>query len=234
MLEWLDALARRRPSLSVYLPPGAPASDLEKALAGAAPAVNLPPGLPDLIARSATGAALFWGDEQRSLVLPPFPAGPAATFAGCETGPLRALLERDLLLGIVLVRLGFYAVGAFRGEALLSSKVGTGLVHGRHKKGGSSSARFRRHREKQAEGLFTRVCLHAREHLEPHLKSLDYLFYGGERFTVLDLRKQCPFLAGFDERVAPRLLDIRRPNQAGLEEAVFDAWSSTVVEWGTE
>lgn len=234
MIEWLNLLPQRRPSLSLYLPPGAPASDLEKTLAEAVPLVDLPPELPELVVRSGTGAALFWGDEQRTLVLPPFPAGLAATFAGCETGPLRALLERDLLLGFVLVRLGFYAVGAFRGEALLSSKVGTGLVHGRHKKGGSSAARFRRHREKQAEGLFTRVCLHAREHLEPHLKSLDYLFYGGERFTVLDLRKQCPFLAGFDERVSPRLLDIRRPNQAGLEEAVFDACSSTVVEWIVE
>ena len=58
------------------------------------------------------------------------------------------MLHKEFILGLIIVRLGEYGVGVFQGENLLSSKVGTGLVHSRHRQGGSSSHRFERHRDK--------------------------------------------------------------------------------------
>ena len=129
------------------------------------------------------------------------------------------------------MRLGAYAIGICDGENLVSSKVGTGLVHGRHRQGGSSAHRFERHRDKQIEYFLTRVCQHAREQLEPQAKALDYVVYGGAWTTILLLQKQCPFLGQFDEPTLPPLLDIPEPRQAVLETAVNRVWSSTVIEW---
>ena len=113
----------------------------------------------------------------------------------------------------------------------MTSKVGTGLVHARHRQGGSSSHRFERHRLKQMETFFTNVCEHAREQLEPYSRQLEYLVYGGTRQTLLDFRKQCHFLRQFDTRTLDVLLNIREPKRAGIEEAVQEAWSSRVIEW---
>jgi hypothetical protein len=82
------------------------------------------------------------------------------------------------------------------------------------------------------EYLFTRVCNHVREHLEPHLQRLDYVIYGGERHTLLEFRKQCEFLQKFDDRTLAALLNVREPRQATLQAAIGQVWSSEVVVWG--
>ena len=104
-------------------------------------------------------------------------------------------------------------------------------MHARHRQGGSSSHRFERHREKQMETFFTRVCLHAREQLEPYAKQLEWVIYGGTRETLLDFRKQCHFSQQFDNRTLDLLLNVREPKQAGLAEAIREAWSSRIVRW---
>jgi peptide subunit release factor 1 (eRF1) len=140
-------------------------------------------------------------------------------------------LESKFTIGVVLLRLGSYAVGVFRGDTLMSSKVGTGLVHSRHKKGGSSARRFERHREKQMEYFFDRVCVHVREQLEPMVRDLDYVIYGGERYNLLEFRKQCQFLRRLDDRTLDTLANVRRPRQATLEAAIHLVWSSLVIKW---
>jgi peptide subunit release factor 1 (eRF1) len=104
-------------------------------------------------------------------------------------------------------------------------------VHARHKKGGSSQARFARHREKQIEQFLDRVCSHMREHIEPHARSLDYLVYGGARTTILSLRKRCPLLNQFEDRTLRMLLDIPEPRQIVLEKAIDTIWATDVIEW---
>ncbi|MFO8101291.1 MAG: Vms1/Ankzf1 family peptidyl-tRNA hydrolase, partial [Dehalococcoidia bacterium] len=108
---------------------------------------------------------------------------------------------------------------------------GTGLVHSRHKKGGSSQGRFERHREKQMESYFTRVCAHARTQLEPYETDIDYLVYGGERNTLLKFRRQCSYPGRFDSRTMDSLLDIRHPNRAALKASIENIWSSEVIEF---
>src|SRR4030042_729437 len=172
MLSLLDELkADNSPSTSLYMPDDLTMPEFEKTLK--APLGHgleeVMPDITDAVARSKTGAVLFWGTENKYLVLPPFPVKEKLFASGYDVGPLRSMLQQDLLLPLVLVRLGAYAVGVFQGEKLVSGKVGTGLVHSRHSKGGSSARRFERHREKQIEYFFERVCGHVREHLEPHL-----------------------------------------------------------------
>ena len=232
MLDFLDELAlTENKAISLYVPQGTTQDRVESLLGKVFAAGVVPPGVAEATAGSAMGAAFFWSPTQTYLVLPPFPIAEEYVTSSYDVGPLRSLLSRDYLIALVLVRLGAYSIGICRGTELIDSKTGTGLVHARHKKGGSSQARFARHREKQIEQFLIRVCGHAREHIEPHARSLDYLVYGGARTTILLLRKRCPFLNQFDDRILRMLLDIPDPRQAVLEKAVGAVWSTDVIEW---
>ena len=232
MLGFLDELAATEgKAISLYSPQGMPQARVENLLGRVFAATAIPPGTAEVIAGSVTGAAFFWSPLQMYLVLPPFPIAEEYITDGYDVGPLRSLLSHDFLIALVLVRLGAYSIGICRGTKLIDSKTGTGLVHARHKKGGSSQARFARHREKQIEQFLNRVCGHVREHIEPHARSLDYLVYGGARTTILLMRKQCPFLSQFDDRILRMLLDILEPRQVVLEKAIGTVWSTDVIEW---
>ncbi|MFC2056935.1 Vms1/Ankzf1 family peptidyl-tRNA hydrolase, partial [Chloroflexota bacterium] len=96
-----------------------------------------------------------------------------------------------------------------------------------------SQQRFQRRRENQAQEFLDRVCLHAREQLEPHTQLMNYIAYGGPRQTVLLLRKRCSFLQSFDDRVLP-LLDVPSLRQRVLETAIGRIWSSCITDWQEE
>jgi peptide subunit release factor 1 (eRF1) len=232
MLGFLDELASiEGKAISLYLPQGTTPARLENLLGQVFAATAVPLGMAEAIAGSEMGVAFFWSPPQIHLVLPPFPIVEEYITDGYDIEPLRSLLVQDFLIALVLVRLGAYSIGICRGAELIDSKTGTGLVHARHKKGGSSQARFARHREKQIEQFLVRVCGHVREHIEPRARSLDYLVYGGARTTILLLRKRCPFLSQFDDRILRTLLDIPEPRQAVLEKAIETVWSTDVIEW---
>jgi len=232
MLSFLDKLALTQgKAISLYLRRGTPQARVENLLRQVLAAIEVAPDMAGLISSSKMGAALFWNPEQSYLILPPFPIAEEYIANGYDVEPLRSLLSRDLLIALVLVRLGAYSIGICQGTKLIDSKTGTGLVHGRHKKGGSSQARFARHREKQIEQFLERACGHIREHLEPHARSLDYLVYGGARTTILALRKRCSLLSQFDDRILRMLLDIPEPRKAVLEKAISTIWSTDVIKW---
>jgi hypothetical protein len=232
MLGFLDELASTEgKAVSLYLPQGTTQDRVENLLKEVFRATGTPPGVAEAAAGSGMGAAFFWSPPRMYLVSPPFPIAEEYMTSGYDVGPLRSLLGHDFAIALVLVRLGSYSIGICRGTELIDSKTGTGLVHARHKKGGSSQARFARHREKQIEQFLIRVCGHVREHIEPHARSLDYLVYGGARTTILLLRKQCPFLSQFEDRILRMLLDIPDPRKPVLEESVSTVWSTDVIEW---
>lgn len=230
-LRWLDKLGSTPPVLSIYIKADTCEQEIEKMLGSILDRGELLDGLVDRAAKSATGAAVYYGMDRAYLVWPPFPFADNAVVRGYSCEPLKAMLEKDWHLALVLVRLGHYAIGVFKGEVMLKSKVGTGLVHARHKKGGSSANRFARHREKQIEYFFTRIEAHAREILEPRLKGIDYILYGGTRDTLLSLQKQCGFFSKLEPKVVDRLLSVREPKRATFEEAVGQAYTSTVFEF---
>lgn len=222
-------------SLSLYIPPGRLEAEVEGQLDSLFTPEIKPEGLAGLAAAAKTGAVVFGSPSRVLLVIPPFPVAVNYLSRGHYlVEPLRSLLERDYRIAFVLIRLGSYAIGLCEGEKLVTSKVGTGLVHSRHRQGGSSAARFRRHREKQIEYFMTRVCGHLREHLEPYAEKTDYIVYGGAQTTITLLQKQCPFLGRLKGKLMPPLLDIADPRQAVLEKAVRHVWSCAVTEWHRE
>lgn len=233
MMAFLAGLpAQAMDAVTLYLPPGLTPDKvgyyLHAAIGG-----DIPSGLAETASSSRTGSCLFWGPVKR-LVLPPFPVKDSAIFPGYIIGSLASLLEQDRSIALVLVRLGAYALGVCRGETLLTSKVGTGLIHGRHKKGGSSQQRFQRHREKQIEQFLVKVCERVQEHLGPYLDSLDHAVYGGAWTTIELLKKRCPSLRRLEDRTLPPLLNIPLPKQAVLEAAIRRIWASHIVEWQEE
>jgi peptide subunit release factor 1 (eRF1) len=235
MLELLDELENTGDATAstVYLPAEMSADGIKQALRNAGSKSSFPEELAGMIAGSKNGAALFWGGQKKHLVSPPFPLREQTVSSGFVTGPLANLLKVDYTIGLILVHLGAYAVGLCRGEKLVTSKVGTGLVHGRHKKGGSSQQRFQRRRENQAAEFLDRVCLHAREQFESQAKLIDYVVYGGPRQTVMQLQGRCPFLRLFKDRILPPL-DVPDPRREILEKAVGRIWSSRITEWREE
>ena len=185
----------------------------------------------DICAASPNGAVIFWGENRKDLVIPPFPIRDSITLTGYEPEHLKTMLARDYIIGIVLIRLGAYGIGVCRGDKLITSKIGTGLVHGRHRQGGSSSHRFERHRDKQIEIFFNRVCGHVQEQLEPYIRSMDYIAYGGAWETIQLFIKYCPFLGKLNKPVLPALSDTPEPRRAVLEKAAGRIYSSVVYEW---
>lgn len=227
MLAFLDELkSAAGTSRSLYVPAGSRLDTDFQGIFGQA----IPPGLGELVSGSPTGAVVFWG-ARKYLILPPFPLAIKLSAEGYHVEPLREVISREYTIALVMIRLGSYAIGVSRGEHLVSAKAGTGLVHARHRQGGSSQRRFERHREKQIEQFLIRVCRHIREELEPHARSIEYIAYGGARTTILLLRKRCSILERFDACTLPPLLTIPDPRKSTLEAALGQVWSSRVYEW---
>jgi hypothetical protein len=221
-------------AISIFLPSGMTTEDVTTFLQKTPKTETIPYDTIRLAATFPTGSVLYWSATQKYLISPPFPQKEKYVANGFETEPLLSLISRDYTIGIVLVRLGHFSVGVCQGEKLLLHDSGTGLIHGRHRQGGSSAARFQRRRKDQTHHFLERVSEHLREQLEPYARTLDFLVYGGARVTILRLQKQCPFLAQFDNLLLPPLLEVPDPRSSVLEKAVTDIWSSKVTEWSGE
>lgn len=175
-----------------------------------------------------TGACVLLGEKARYIVIPPFPILRNESFIGLASAPLLNLVRNPYLVGVVLLRLGRYSLGVFRGQTLLDSKTDTRYVKGRHRAGGSSSNRFRRIRENQVQQLFSKVCAVAQDVIMPYENELDYLFFGGERHVLRSFRKTCPYLAKFSDRTLDRLLVVHRPLRSELDRMPNQIRSSQV------
>jgi len=128
-LDWLAEIeARPGPAASVYIPPGTLLPEIETTMSGLPIAGGLPAGLAEIIAASPTGGAVFRSEHTGDLLVPPFPVANKHTFLNLYTEPLREVLSRDLTVAVILLRLGMYAIGLFRGEKLVASRVGTGNI----------------------------------------------------------------------------------------------------------
>jgi peptide subunit release factor 1 (eRF1) len=163
------------------------------------------------------------------VVQPPFPVAEARVQAGYDPLPLRSLLSQPRGVGVVLLRLGRYAVGVFEGERLVDSKTGQRFVKGRHKAGGTSQQRFARGREKQAREMFDKACEVVRARFEPVERDLDHIFLGGDRHTLGAFLKRCPYLRRLEDRTMKRLLPVARPGREALEAMPREIFKSQVL-----
>jgi peptide subunit release factor 1 (eRF1) len=122
---------------------------------------------------------------------PPFPPldGGDVAADGAPFAALLAHVRRTRTVGVVLVRLGGYAVGIFEGRDLRASKVGSRLVHGRHRAGGSSANRFARRRRNQARSALDAAAETAVAILAAPARAgaLDAVVRGGDRRALAEV-----------------------------------------------
>lgn len=178
---------------------------------------------------SETGAVVFWAGNSATVILPPFPIDEDHFHSGINALDLLGVFDRDVTLGVVLLRLGRYAVGVVRGKKLLSSKTDTRYVKNRHRAGGSSQRRFMRSRDRLIRELYDEVWDVTRRVFEPHLDNIDYVFTGGERQTVNGFLKRCDLFEKSGVLVMERLLAVDRPSHKALEEIYREIWKSRVL-----
>lgn len=145
---------------------------------------------------------------------PPF--GPLPTGAGDVRAALLAHALRPRRVGVLLVRLGGFAAGVFDGDRLVASKVDTRLVHGRHKKGGSSQQRFARRREGQVRELSHAAADVAARVLLPAAATLDAVVAGGDRSAVTAVLADAR-LAPLVDLLTDRFLTVPDPRRTVLD-----------------
>ena len=183
----------------------------------------------DALSPGETGAAVFVGAGRAAAIAPPFPLAVSGARDGVDAGPLRELLASEPMVGVVLLRLGRYAVGVLRGETLVASKTDTRYVKNRHRKGGSSQRRFERSRERLVRELFDKTCDISRQLFAPHANNMDYILLGGERHTLRAFVKRCAHLRRAEGKLLSRALSVQRPNNAALAAISREVWQSRVV-----
>jgi hypothetical protein len=141
---------------------------------------------------------------------------------------LRAHLAVPRRVGIVLVRLGGYSVGVAVDGVAETSSTGARPVHGRNRKGGSSSGRFARRRDNQARVALDAAADVVARVLLPVADTLDAVVLGGDTAALDDLRADRR-LAALLARAEPRVLDVPEPRRAVLDEAARRACAVEIV-----
>ena len=186
--------------------------------------------LPRAAVESPAGLALieYYYDGQRHeiAVAPPFPITAASEDDGISA--LREHLARPVTVGIVLLRLGYYATGVARDEDLVVTKTGSRYVRGGHRAGGQSANRFRRNREKWVREFFDEACEVARTRFAQSPGPIGWLALGGDRQVLSRFLKRCSYLSGLAERRTPWPVPVNRPGRDALDGAVRHVWSSRV------
>jgi hypothetical protein len=147
--------------------------------------------------------------------------------AGFEPAALLAHVARERTVGVVLVRLGGHAAGVFDGARLVESKVGRRLVHGRHRKGGSSSGRFARRREGEVRAALDDAADVAVRILLPWVGRLDAVVLGGDRHALATVLED-PRLEPLRALAVDRVIDVPDPRLHVLRAAP-ERFRATVV-----
>jgi hypothetical protein len=180
-------------------------------------AVTAEPGRLAVTFRAADGAA--------AECHPPFPPLPAPAGGTWPDDPadlaelIAAHAAVDRTVGVFLVRLGGFAAGVFTGNPprLVSSKVGSRLVHGRSAAGGTSQHRFARRRENQATAAIAAAADTAVKVLVPYAERLDAVVLGGDRKAITGARAD-PRLRPVLKHAVDRFLTVPDPRLAVLRD----------------
>ncbi len=178
-------------------------------------------------AKYRTGAAVFWQENSKYIVLPPFPIGEDKISIGeLDASVLYETLERRCTTGVVLVTWGSYSLGIFDRDNLVDSKTGTGYIHQEHRKGGMSEKRFARRTEEQKKDFLRKVSNRIEERFKSY--TLDYVFFGGNRLILKPLLKECRYLELGAHKISGRILNIRYADREALNHSIEEITRSLV------
>ena len=180
-------------------------------------AISVEPGRLAVTFRAADGAA-----AECHPPFPPLPAPAGGAWPGDPVslaGLIAAHAAADRTVGVFLVRLGGFAAGVFTGSPprLVSSKVGSRLVHGRSAAGGTSQHRFARRRENQATAAVAAAADTAVKVLLPYAERLDAVVLGGDRKAITGARAD-PRLRPVMKQAVDRFLTVPDPRLAVLRD----------------
>jgi hypothetical protein len=181
--------------------------------------------------RRGTGLVIFWSrGESKLIVFPPFPIQENKVVQGRpDISPLHHLLEKERLLGIMLINWGSYAGGIFRGDKLAESKIGTGYIHKRQRKGGSSAQRFARRTLEQKKDFLRKVAHHFEEVLKGY--ATEQIFFGGNRLIFKPLLQESPYLESQVHKISRRFLNVRYADREALLKSLQDINESLVLSF---
>jgi len=168
----------------------------------------------DAVALRATDGAV-------AILAAPFPPVRVVD-ANSAIEALAAHARQARRIGVLLVRLGGYAVGVFDDGDMVTSKVGARPVHGRSAAGGWSQRRFARRREGQARVALAAAADAAHAILAPVASTLDAVVTGGDRRALRDVLAD-PRLAVLSPMVVDRVLDVPDPKVAVLRASYVSA-----------
>lgn len=180
----------------------------------------------DAAGQTDTGLALFLGKRRAIAICPPFPLSVDARRDGMDAAPLIRLLRAEFVVGVVLLRLGRYAIGVVRGERLLASKTSARYVKNRHRAGGQSQRRFERSRERLVRELYDKTCETAQTLFAPF--EIDYIMLGGEGGVLTGFAQRCRYIRQFGGKALERRLAVDQPNQKALNGIAFEVYKSRV------
>jgi len=178
-----------------------------------------------------TGAVVFWqADGSNHIILPPFPiAANEIAIGELDTSLLYEILERKYIIGVMLVTWGSYSIGIFHGDDQVESKIGTGYIHKKHKKGGRSEKRFARRTEEQKRDFLRKVGNIIEERFKNY--TVDYIFFGGNRLIYKQLLKECKYLELEAGKISGRILNIRYADRESLEHSLEQITRSMVFSF---
>ena len=144
---------------------------------------------------------------------------------GCDE-----LLGSEPVIGVILLRLGRYAVGVLRGDRLIASKTDSRYMKNRHRAGGQSQRRFARSRERLIRELYDKTCEVTRTVFAPYMDDMEYVMLGGERGVLNGFVKRCPMMGReLKGKTLARRLAVERPNQKALRGIAREVWMSEVT-----
>ena len=127
---------------SLYLKPGDQSNFMAARDSSRLPWVERLATLDHKILKSETGLIGLSSGDHALIILPPFPLTDSELFGTWNLQPLQDLLDKPYNVGVVLLRLGRFAVAVYEGDQLVSSKTDTRYVKGRHAAGGTSQKRY--------------------------------------------------------------------------------------------
>ena len=222
-----------QPASSIYLRPGDYPGFLEAYGTDGRPWLDRLEPFDKSVLRSDTGIVGLRSGDQGLIVVPPFPLTASGLSEDWDPAGLRAILNNDYTVGVVLLRLGRFSVAVYRGGRLLSSKTDARYVKGRHSAGGTSQLRFQRVREGQIRRLYDKTCEAVGKQFGAFPGELDYLLLGGEQLTLNGFRKVCPYLERYRDITLARRLNVRDPKRDTLDRLPDVLWESRVyrMQW---
>ena len=175
-----------------------------------------------------TGAAIYWQKNgNKYMVVPPFPITEDKISPGkFDASPLLEALEREHIIGVVVVTWGTYSIGVFHRYNLVKSKTGTGYIHKEHRKGGRSEKRFARRTEEQKKDFLRKVSNRIEQEFVNY--TLDYIFLGGNRLIRTPLLRECKYLQKEAQKISQRILNLRYTDKEVWTHSLKEITSSVV------